>query len=83
MKAGDRTKLLNLLNKGKSQDILMMEGIGDAKAKHLIKGRPYKKVDDAINITGIGEKLFSNMLKHAKKPKLIGLAPVAKKKATK
>ena len=75
MKAGDRSKLLSLLNKGKKEDILMMEGIGTAKAKHLMKARPYKKVDDAINVTGIGEKLFSNMLKHAKKPKLIGLAP--------
>jgi len=78
MKSGDRSKLLALLNKGKSEDLLMMEGIGKAKAQHLLKGRPYKKVDDAINITGIGEKLFSNMLKHAKKPKLIGLAPKAK-----
>ena len=75
MKAGDRSKLLALLNKGKTEDILMIEGIGKAKAAHLMKGRKYKKVEDAINITGIGEKLFSNMLKHAKKPKLIGLAP--------
>ena len=67
MKAADRSKALKLLNKGKIEDFQKIEGIGEAKAKHLMKGRPYKKVDAAINITGIGEKLFGNIIKHAKK----------------
>ena len=67
LKSADRSKLLKLLNKGKSEEIRQIEGIGEAKVKNLMKGRPYKKVDDAINITGIGEKLFGNIIKQAKK----------------
>ena len=67
MSSANRSKVLKLLNKGKVEDIRKIEGIGEAKAKHLMKGRPYKKVDDAINITGIGEKLFGNIVKQGKK----------------
>ena len=76
MKPADRSKLLTLLNKGKPEDFLKVEGIGKVKAQHLKKGRPFKKAEDAINITGIGEKLFTNMIKYAKKP------PVATKTKT-
>lgn len=82
MKPADRSKLLTLLNKGKPEDFLKVEGIGKVKAQHLKKGRPYKKAEDAINITGIGEKLFTNMIKYAKKPPVAAKSKVSGKKAT-
>ena len=74
--------MLTLLNKGKAEDFPKVEGIGKVKAKHLMKGRPFKKAEDAINITGIGEKLFTNMIKFAKKPPVAAKTKTSGKKAT-
>jgi competence protein ComEA len=36
-------------------------GIGPVKARAIIDGRPYKKVDDLINVKGIGEKTLAEI----------------------
>jgi len=59
--------MLNLLNKGKPDAIQKIEGIGKTRSATLIKGRPYKKLEAVVDITGIGEKNFANIMKHAKK----------------
>ena len=67
MKAEDRTKVLKLLNGGKSYSLQKIRGIGKVRAAHVIKGRPYKTLDSVIDVAGIGEKTFANIIKHAKK----------------
>ena len=59
--------MLNLLNKGKTDAIQKIEGIGKERAATLMKGRPYKKLESVVDITGIGEKNFANIMKFAKK----------------
>jgi len=67
MKDEDRTKVLKLLNSGKSYSLQKIRGIGRVRAASVIKGRPYKTLDSVVDIAGIGEKTFENIIKHAKK----------------
>lgn len=36
----------------------MLPRIGDALARRIVRGRPYRKTKDLLNIQGIGEKTF-------------------------
>lgn len=43
------------LNTATLQELLTVPGIGPATAEHIVKNRPFKKVDDLLTIYGIGE----------------------------
>ena len=36
------------INRAKAEELMKLEGIGDARAKAIIKGRPYKGKDDLV-----------------------------------
>lgn len=67
MKSAERTKLLKLLNSGNTRSLQKIRGIGKVRASYIVKGRPYRTLDAVVDITGIGEKTFANIIKHAKK----------------
>ena len=51
-----------------------LPGIGDKTAQEIVKGRPYKSVDDLAKVKGIGEKKLAKL-----KPLVtVGAAPAAK-----
>jgi competence protein ComEA len=51
-----------------------LPGVGDKTAQEIVKGRPYKSVDDLAKVKGIGEKKLAKL-----KPLVtVGAAPAAK-----
>lgn len=61
--AGQKKKLLDLVNTGDDKALEAVPGIGEAKAAHIKKARPLKSVDDLIMVEGIGEKTFDDIVK--------------------
>ena len=61
-----RTKLLDLVNKGDTKAVQEIDGVGEGKAANIIKDRPYTSVEDIIMVDGIGESTFENIIKFAK-----------------
>ncbi len=49
------------INKAKSEELQTIKGIGPAIAEAIIKGRPYKKLDDLLKVKGIGDKKFEEI----------------------
>lgn len=49
------------LNTGTLEELKSLSGIGEAMAIKIMDGRPYKSIDDLDGISGIGEKLFSEL----------------------
>lgn len=56
-----RTKLMELLNKGDTKALEAVEGIGEVRAKSIIAKRPYAKAEDAAMVDGIGIETFKNL----------------------
>ncbi len=61
-----KTKMLALLNDGTASDLESIRGIGKSRAAALTKARPFKSVAQLINIRGIGNAVYSDLLAHAK-----------------
>ena len=61
-----RTKLLDLVNKGDTKAVQEIDGVGEGKAANIIKDRPYTSVEDIIMVDGIGEGTFEKIIKFAK-----------------
>ena len=61
-----RTKLMDLLNKGDAGQLEAVEGIGEVRAKNIIAKRPFKKPEDAAMVDGIGIETFKNLVAAAK-----------------
>ena len=61
-----RTKLLDLVNKGDTKAVQEIDGVGEGKAANIIKDRPYTSVEDIIMVDGIGESTFEKIIKFAK-----------------
>lgn len=64
--AAQKTKLMDLLNKGDVKALTAVDGVGEEKAKNLIGKRPYAAAEDAILVDGIGEVTFKNLVSAAK-----------------
>ena len=67
LKTTEKRKLLKFLNEGKPAELAKIPGIGKSRAENLTKGRPYKAVDEIVNIAGIGEKTFEKVAGYVKK----------------
>jgi DNA uptake protein ComE-like DNA-binding protein len=72
-----KTKLMDLINKGDNEALQTLPGIGPAKAKGIVKGRPFAGPADLVKVDGIGNGTLADIVAHAK----AGF-PVAEKKDT-
>ena len=62
------------VNSADEKTLAALPGIGDKTAKEIVKGRPYKSVDDLAKVKGIGDKKMAKI-----KPLVtVGAAPLAK-----
>ncbi|TDU66175.1 helix-hairpin-helix protein [Prosthecobacter fusiformis] len=73
----EKTKLLELLNKGDDAALQSLPGIGPAKAKGIVKARPFSDPADLVKVNGIGDATLADIVAHAKAG-----YPVAEKKKT-
>jgi len=54
------------INKATMDELYSLNGIGHAKAVAIIKYRkkhPFKKIEDIMNVKGIGKKIFKKIKK--------------------
>ena len=61
-----KTKLLDLLNKGETEAIAGLPGIGETKAAAIKKARPFQSPDELLKIEGIGLGTLKDIVKHVK-----------------
>ena len=66
LSSSQRKSMLSTLNKGSSDDLIKVPGLGEKTIALIKKARPYKDVTDLGNVTGIGEKKFAGIVKHFK-----------------
>jgi len=61
-----KSKMLVLLNDGATNELEAIRGIGKIRAATLAKARPFKSIAQLINVRGIGDVVYSDLLAHAK-----------------
>jgi Holliday junction resolvasome RuvABC DNA-binding subunit len=61
-----KTKLLDLLNKGDAEALQTLPGIGPARAKEIVKSRPFENPVDLVKVDGIGDATLADIVAHAK-----------------
>lgn len=61
-----KTKLLDLLNKGDAEALQTLPGIGPARAKEIVKSRPFENAVDLVKVDGIGDATLADIVAHAK-----------------
>ena len=49
------------INNDSLEKLDSLPGIGPVMAQKIIDGRPYEKIEDLLNVSGIGESLFSKI----------------------
>ena len=49
------------LNTATTSELQSLSGIGPVLAAKIITGRPYKKVDDLLRVSGMGPKLLEKL----------------------
>lgn len=61
----DNTSKKVSLNSGTKEDFMTLDGVGEAKAIAIIEYRnqngPFQKIEDIMNVSGIGEKAFEKI----------------------
>ncbi|HVJ46122.1 MAG TPA: helix-hairpin-helix domain-containing protein [Luteolibacter sp.] len=77
LSSAQKTKLLDLLNKGDTKALGEINGIGEKRAATIIAKRPYSTVEDLALVDDIGEKTFTNVVTFGKGEQP---APVKKEK---
>ena len=65
--AAQKKSLMSLLNEGTEKQLESLPGLGDTRAKALIKARPLKEVTDLLGVEGVGEGTFLDIIAQAKK----------------
>jgi len=61
-----KTKLLDLLNKGDEAALESLPGIGPSRAKSIVKARPFSDPVDLVKVEGIGDVTLAEIVAHAK-----------------
>lgn len=61
-----KTKLMEILNKGDDAALQSLPGIGETRAKSVVKGRPFAEPLDLLKVEGIGDATFARIVSHAK-----------------
>jgi competence protein ComEA len=52
---------LTQVNKATKYELMMIKGIGDAKADAIISSRPFKSMQQLDDVNGIGEVMLGNI----------------------
>ena len=60
------SKLLVFLNEATLEELATIRGISNRRGTAIEKGRPFDSVDEVILIAGIGERTFTELVKHGK-----------------
>lgn len=87
-----KTRLLTLLNRGDTEAIQSLPGIGATRASAIMKARPILEPVDLVQVEGIGEETLVDIVAHVQagfpskakndaKSKATSKAKTAKKKA--
>ncbi len=64
--AQQRSQLLSIFNTGDEAALLALPGVGEARAKAIVKVRPMADVTGVLAADGIGEGIFAQMVGYAK-----------------
>lgn len=73
-----KKKLLGLLNDGDVDGLTAITGVGEVRAKAIIKARPYKSVEDLYTVEGVGNKVFGDVIAYGKAPAASGKSAKSK-----
>ena len=49
------------INTGTKEELESLTGVGPSTAQKIIDGRPYKKIEDLLDVKGIGESTFEKL----------------------
>jgi DNA uptake protein ComE-like DNA-binding protein len=80
---GQRTKLMEMLNKGDQGELMSLPGIGAGRAKAIQKARPLASPADLAGVEGVGVATLKEIVAHAKAGFPAAEAGTAKKGTTK
>ena len=64
--ASQRTKLMDILNKGDEAALTSLPGVGPARAKAIVKARPLQDLEALLAVDGMGEATVADLVTHAK-----------------
>jgi len=64
--AAQRTKLLDIINKGDEKTLQTLPGIGETRAVAVKKARPFADPVDLVKVDGVGEGTLEEIVAHAK-----------------
>jgi DNA uptake protein ComE-like DNA-binding protein len=64
--AEQRSKLLDIFNKGDDAALTALPGVGEVRAKAIVAVRPIADVTGVLAAKGIGEGIFAQMVSYAK-----------------
>lgn len=54
------------VNKAKAEEIAAVKGVTKPMAQRIIEGRPYRKLEELLNVKGIGQQLLDRIRKYFK-----------------
>lgn len=54
------------INNATQNELMKLPGIGEILARKIIENRPYKDIEELINIDGIGEKKMESLRRRIK-----------------
>lgn len=49
------------INRAKAEELMSLKGIGEARAKAIIKGRPYKRKDELVQKNIVPESVYDGI----------------------
>jgi DNA uptake protein ComE-like DNA-binding protein len=58
--AQEKTELVDI-NRAKAEELMTLKGIGEARAKAIIKGRPYARKDELVQKKIIPESVYAEI----------------------
>jgi len=58
--AQEKTELIDI-NRAKAEELMTLKGIGEARAKAIIKGRPYARKDELVQKKIIPESVYNEI----------------------
>jgi DNA uptake protein ComE-like DNA-binding protein len=64
--ASQKTKLMDLANKGDIKALTEIDGVGEGKAKNIVAERPFEAGEGLIMVDGVGEGTFDKILTYVK-----------------